>query len=307
MHLFRNRRRYHPRTGRLSPLSIVLICVIATVLLTIITGNLLKAWLDDETYRQLTDETEPEETASPPIHTSPVRDIWATPFVFGQSIDDVWEFPDVSTSLNTPDGRLNYSSSVAEYFSVQQNETVLFGDAIGDLKGAAAYIAGVFYPQAFDEENPELLYAATLRDTAIIHEFLQAGGSDILLCNLPFGVFGINDILSYVQTVKEAVPNHPVGICVPVSQLQKNDAWKTLSRLLEQCDFCAIDMTGADSSKTADEWISFFSYYLQQYDMRLVISEAQPELIKSAKNLANVQVITHYSITEDSEESHNNP
>lgn len=51
-------RRHRPHTGKMHPAAIVGICLAAAVLLTLTVGNLLKLWLDDETYQRLTEGKE---------------------------------------------------------------------------------------------------------------------------------------------------------------------------------------------------------------------------------------------------------
>ena len=75
------RRRYRRqayRSGALSPLAIAGICVAAVILLTVVVGNLLTLWLDDETYARLTGG-EPEE---PPVVVEPSFDGFFTPPTF---------------------------------------------------------------------------------------------------------------------------------------------------------------------------------------------------------------------------------
>lgn len=296
MRLFRNRRRYSQRVGRrISPWLILLFCALGAILLTLLIGNLLKLWLDGEAYRQLTDGEETEEETEPPLYHAPLRNIRAQPFLLGGDTDDVWEFPDVSVSLNTPAGVLNYTSPVTQYFALPSNEKVAFGDAMGDLKAAASYISGIFYEQAFSEEHTELRHAATLRDAALMQEFLQAGGSEILVCGLPLEDVSFEQILTYLKAIKPSAQKAPLGVCVPVSFLQKKDAWESLQKLLQVCDFCALDLSGADTSKTDAEWLDFSRYYLVQYDMRLLLNETQTSLIEAADAMTNdLQIITDY-------------
>ena len=59
---FRLRRAY--ADGRLHPLVIVAVCLVVAVLLTLIVGNLLNIWMNDDLYQRLTGETETEPPAA---------------------------------------------------------------------------------------------------------------------------------------------------------------------------------------------------------------------------------------------------
>ena len=50
MRLFGNRRYGRYRSGRISPLAVIGICVAVAILVTVIIGNMLKLWLDEEIY-----------------------------------------------------------------------------------------------------------------------------------------------------------------------------------------------------------------------------------------------------------------
>ena len=118
MPIFGNRLHNNHRRGALSPLSIILICVGAALLLAIVVGLMLNVWLDDETYDRLTKgeqkEEEPKENDK-----SYTRDVHAEAYVFGKEDDDMEEYPfEISVTLNTPTGQINYTSEVAAFLAM---------------------------------------------------------------------------------------------------------------------------------------------------------------------------------------------
>ena len=294
MPMFGNRRNTH-RRGNLSPLTIVLICAGAALLLTVIIGLMLNVWLDDETYDRLTKGEEKQEETQETDKTY-TRDIHADAYVFGEEAESVWEsFYEISVTLNTPTGQMNYSSEVVEYLGVPAlNQTVLF-DAMGDVHLFTGFVSGVFYPQALYVEGADLQYAVAAKECALLKEFLHAGGSEILLCGIPFSRIDTASILRYVQQIKAMAGDSPVGVAVPLAVARAEGSWTLLESLAKECDFLALDFTEATSVSGVEQILTDARYYIQQYDMRVVMSEKQEELILAAYTYPDVQIITHYA------------
>ena len=202
MQLFGNRLHNTHRRGILSPLAIVLIVVGAALLLTIIIGLLLNVWLDDEAYDRLT-KGEPEEEEKVETNKTYTRDIHADAYVFGKEAESVWEsFAEISITLNTPTGQINYTSEVVSYLAMESISQNVLYDAMGEVHLFADFAGGVFYPQALYQEGADLQYAVAAKECALLKEFLHAGGSEILLCGIPFNRIDTASILRYVKQVK---------------------------------------------------------------------------------------------------------
>lgn len=294
MQLFGNRRNTH-RRGNLSPLAIVLICAGAALLLTIIVGLMLNVWLDDETYDRLTKGETPEEETNE-TNKSYTRNIHADAYVFGEEAESVWEsLAEISVTVNTPTGQMNYTSEVATYLGMTSlSEQVLY-DAMGEARMFAGFVSGVFYPQALYQEGADLQYAIAAKECALMKEFLHAGGNEILLCGIPFSQIDTASVLRYVEQVKAMAGDIPVGVAVPLSLARADGAWTLLESLAAVCDFLALDLSEATSVGGAEQILTDARYYIQQYDMRVILSEKQEELILAVYTYPDVQIITHYA------------
>ena len=294
MQLFGNHRTVH-RRGALSPLAIVLICAGAALLLTLIIGLMLNVWLDDEAYDRLTKGEQPEET-QPETDKSYTRNIHADAYVFGEEVESVWEsFYEISVTLNTPTGQMNYTSEVVRYLGMTSvSENVLY-DSMGEIGMFAGFVSGVFYPQALYNENADLQYATAAKECAVMKEFLHAGGNEILLCGIPFTRTDTASILRYVKQVKAMAGDSPVGIAIPLSVARADGSWTMLENLSKECDFLAIDLTEATSVGGPEQILTDARYYIQQYDMRVLLGEKQEDLIYAAFTYPDVQIITYYA------------
>lgn len=294
------RRRYRRqayRAGGLSPIAIAGICIAAAILLTVIVGNLLTLWLDDETYARLTQGT-PEESPQEVLHTTSIPNVNAYPHVLGSDPAGVSDLPAISVSLNKPNGTLNYTSDVSSYQGLTANTKVSLDETLHELTLRTMYISGIFYPQAFSCDTSDLLYAATAAEGALLREFARNGAKDVILASLPFESVARADILAYVRSVKSALGDHALGVAVPLSVAEREDGWELLGELLKICDFCALDVTAisprADGTlPTAAEILSTADYFLTQYDMRLMLSDAQTDLCAEVelRMLADYQII----------------
>jgi hypothetical protein len=168
-------------------------------------------------------------------------------------------------------------------------------DNMTEVGSFAYFVSGVFYPQALYSEGSDLQYAAAARECALMKEFLHAGGSEILLCGIPFARIDMGSVLRYVKQVKAMAGNSPVGVAVPLSIARSEGAWTLLESLAKECDFLAIDLTETASVGGAEQILADARYYIQQYDMRVLLNEVQEELILAAFSYPDVQIITYYA------------
>ncbi len=300
----RRPRRYRQSSAKLPLWAIPLICLAAAVVLTVIVGNLLKLWLDDETYDKLTslpDTTDQEELLTP----NTVRNVHAYPFRAGEDPANASAHLAVSVSINDPTGTVQYASPVANYQGRECSTDASLNESIGALRAYGIYVSGVFHPQAFSQSGTDLRYAVAAEEGALMREFLQMGGCEILISDIPYAGTNIEAIVSYLSAVKTAVGDAPLGVAVPLSVAQASDGGILLERLLTICDFCALDMTDAiitDETLNdigicaqADEALQQIGFYLQSYDMRLLLCEEQTLLINAAelRMVEDYQIVSH--------------
>lgn len=289
--MFGNRRSAYSEKRR-SPLFIILIVVAVVLVVTVIIGNLLPFLLSDAAYEALRGDKESDQ---PPVINSTVKKLHAYAYAFGDSVGDVWENPQASVTLNAPSTRLTYTSPVASHLGYDSYRQRDLFECMETLDEAASYISGVFYPHAPLLSSEDLRDAEALRESALMREFVRAGGDEILLRDLPFSNEEIDlaDILSYIETVSTALGDTPVVVAVPLSVLQStNKNHRLLTRLSEVSDRLALDLGAADGSMTPEGWLTECDYYLSQYEMRLLLSESQTDLIAAAEGLSDLQTFT---------------
>lgn len=293
--MFLHHRRSHSEK-RHSPLRIVLAVILLAVLLTVIVGNVLRLFLTEEDYTGLREQPS---VPTPPSFTSTVRHVRAYHYTFGTSLERVWETSHASVSLNTPEGALLYKSPAAAHLGFSSQSETALASGMAKLQEAATYVSGVFYPQAVYLAD-ELCDAEAAKETALMREFLRAGGDEILLLGLPFSNPDISTVklLTYVRTVNRALGDIPLSIALPLSVIEGKNGYNLMAALSSECDVLALDLRGADSSKTAEEWLNTADYYLSQYSMRLILSESQTELLTAAERISNLQTVRKIEISE---------
>lgn len=285
-------RRRHAHATRLHPAAIVGICLALAIILTVVVGNLLRGLLDDETYQKLTQGEETETNETEPPRTSNVRNVNAYPFALGEDAENAVGMTSVSVPINKPDGTVLYTSDVTVGLGLSSTENIALQETLGEIGAFVPYVSGVFYPQAFVQERPDARYAVANVESALLREFSNAGGSEILLCGLPMTLDNTDAVLEYVEIVRFAVGQTPIGVAVPLSVASNTENWELLARLFEVCDFLAIDLTaeitdGSDLDDTgyspaADALLSRCAYFVSQFDARLIFSERQTALISTA-------------------------
>lgn len=271
---------------------IILAIVAATVLvITLIVGNLLPLLLNDAALEALRGG---EDTPTPTPSTSTVKRLHAYAYTLGDALDSVWESPHASVTLNFPSGALTYASPVATHLGFVSYRSEELSKCMEELDEAASYISGVFYPLAPTLSSEELRDAEALREAALMREFLRAGGDELVLRGLPFedGEIELSQILSYVETVSATLGDTPVVIAIPLSALEGKTAHRLLTRLAKVADRLALDLGAADGSLSPEEWLAECDYYLEQYEMRLLLSETQTDLIVAAEDLPDLQTFS---------------
>ena len=288
MRRFRNRRRpWNAGNKKIAPWVIVLIVAAGALLLTVIIGNLLKLWLDDDAYRRLRDGEETTGKREEPLYAANAPDVHAYPYEIGDSIYDVLEMSAVSFTLNAPDGTAVYTSDVVAFLGAPTSGSATLDSTMSELLAASVYVSGVYHPQALGTADEDLLYAKTGADCAILREFVRAGGREVLLCGIAFEELTANEIVSYLKAVKAIMGERPLGVAVPLSVAQRADFWELFGAMDKVCDFFALDMRGSDAPLTDA------NFYIGQYDMRLLLGETQTEYIEIARdNLNNLQVVS---------------
>ena len=302
----RHRRRRlprHPNTGhRLSPLAIAGIVVGGVSLLTVIIGNILKATLDEEAYRDLTEGKTEEETLPQEPPTYQVQ-IQAPDFTLGQDPADLAGYTAASVALNLSDGSLTYTSPVAIY----QNRvcgTPVLGDTLSVLKTVAPFVSGIYRVQGLEQIPSDLVHAQAMEEGALLREFLLAGGSEVLLTDLPFDFLPFPMITDYVQSICAALGEDAVlGVAVPLTVAERENGWEIINQLLDVCQFCVLDLRGESvTDPTVDELglspqaleiLARCDYYRKAYGMRLMIAANADALIYAVqyRMIPNYQLI----------------
>ena len=299
MRLFRDRHRaFGTRQTGKTVLLILGITLLVSIIVTVIVGNLLKIRLDEEAYLKLTNGNQAPQKEEP-LYKSPAPNVHAYAFVFGEDLEKLIGASAVSLSLNTPAGELNYTSDVTSYFDLPLYRDTPLQSGIAELETAVSYISGVFYPQALNEQNEHLRYAKQMEECALLREFLENGGDEIVLCDLPFSTADNNNLFSYLRDVKRAAENESVGVAIPWSLTQAENAWSFLGSLLKVCDFLVLDLRSESNVPLSD-----CAYYLEQYDMRLLLCSSQAEYIDLAlPSYPDVQTVTKPPKVQVNEES----
>ena len=309
------RRKQHTTPHRIPPIAIVAVCLAAAVLLTVIAGNLLKLWLDDETFRRFTaEETQPPADEQAPPTLLRVPQVNAYPFVLGGNTDEILGKTAATVALNTPDGKLLYASEVGAFYGLEVSEKIPLLESMESLSAAVPYLCGVFYASAPRQESEAVRYAAALNEASLMREFIQAGADELLLCGLPLDSASLPSVLSYLQTVKQLLNDTPVGIAFPLSLLITDEGRWVLNELENNCDFFTVDLgdqatrpatdpsdtpTNAPSDEglsddntdngdesatptlpTASELLASCRYFISQYHMRVSVSSSQTDLIE---------------------------
>ena len=125
-----------------------------------------------------------------------------------------------------------------------------------------------------------------------MHEFITAGGGELLIYGLPLTEDRAEMSITYLKAVKKTAGTIPVGVAVPYEIAINQANWELLARLLETVDFCALDLSAQtiDTEEVNEMGVpveakALFdrcSYAMNAYSMRLLFSQSQETLITAA-------------------------
>ena len=306
---FRPRRRTHSGNA-LHPLAIVGICLAVAVLITLIVGNLLRVWLDDETYRKLTEGEDPQPPASE-IEPTDVPNVNAYPFSLLEEVDRVIGYQSVSVELNDANGTLSYTSDVATHLGLLQTQGAELFEKMSELSLFVPYVSGVYRPQAFSHELSDLFYATALQEAALMREFLRTGGDEILLVGLPLDADSMERVELYLKTLNLLLPDEVIGVAVPLEVAADTQNWKILDTLSLACDFLVLDLSdevvidgvevpNGEPSPAALSLLSDCAHIVSIYRTRLLVSQEQAALLSTLEMQMhpNFQVLDKPSASE---------
>ena len=120
------------------------------------------------------------------------------------------------------------------------------------------------------------------------------GGREILLVGLPFTGASTERIQSYLEILKRALGTAPLVVAVPFSTATGVGSWELLPKLLIYADLLALDMQDTYVPDGTSDLLDATDYYLRQYDMRLLLSTANTNLLQLPRiqAIGDRQVIT---------------
>ncbi len=274
MSLGRRSHRYHnTHRRRLPPWAIILICVLSALTVTVIIGTILKSCLDEDAYARLVEEKEEQEVNDP--YRPPVPAINAAPYLPGGVIPSAQQ---LSFPINDRDGTPLYSSPVGNLLGISNTPATTLGETLGAIPDST-YVSGVFYAASLREANADLQYAASVRERALLREFLNGGGDELLLIGHPLTAAELPALKTYLTQLRQDT-SATVGVAIPLSVLRAENGWEIIGELLRVCDFCALDLQSETLSANEDAvtFLKSLSYYRLQYGMRLLLSEEQTAL-----------------------------
>lgn len=300
----RRRTSHGHGTRRLTPLAIVAICLGGAVLITLIVGNILRLTLDEELYRKLTEgESTTGETQAPAPDDYGVT-VQAPVYALGDDIADLAGYTAISVPLNRADGSLNYTSPVAVWQGRVCAAEITLAQGLDATYGFVRHISGVYRVQAFSQGGTELWRACALEEGALLDEFFSAGGTEVLLTDLPYATRSATELVDYVKAIRGAVgEDASFGVALPLEAVSGKEGGTLLERLLTVCDFYAVDLRGVEIadptvndlglSTGALEVLQQTAYYRSQYNARLLLSQSQEALLYAVE----YRMISNYQIT----------
>lgn len=291
-----------------------IVCLLLFVTAFLIIGNLLKAQ-SDKRHEYESSDTETTVKDNIQNEKAPVKNISAHPVFletqgsgnFASRLDALTKkgIFEANVPLNTPEGDLLFKSKIAEKIGYpQSNANVTLGKALPAAKTKNVYLSGIFYVNAFDQDDPLIRSVELSRDAAIVAEALNAGFDDIVLIAPQMTEDHIEEAIRFTEDIKALSENGYVGLCISDPILSIDDTQR-LSQIIEHLngknDFLAIDLSKTDISSdvsTVSDSISPNQHYMLMYKIRVLLPRGETddivkEVISEAESngIKNIQIM----------------
>ena len=280
------RRRVYKRHD-LSVAAIISVTSVAVLIIALlIVGNLLHAQskkrnnTDSDTPNSETQQLLPERQPTKSVNGYPVLLETKDSSTLPDRLDALVAkgIYDVSIPLNTPDGRILYSSEIANKIDVTTGtESVTLETASTYAAERNMYLSGVYYVNAFSIENEMLRSVELSKAAAVIAEALDSGINDVLIVAPQMTQENADEAIRFINGIKNLTAKGSVGLTVPncifdlENSLERSDV---ISYLYENTDFLAMDISksnAADVNLYVGDRINSAKLYLHMYKIRVLL------------------------------------
>lgn len=304
------RRSVYRRRSIGTVLIVLSVVLVVLVIAFVVIGNILNK--QSKERGEGTSDTESSESShdikkpSKSVNAYPVLLETNDSTVFSQRLDSLIEagVREFSVPLNTKDGTLLYRSSIASPIGFPSgNASVSITGAMEKASERGVYVSGVFYLTAFSTEDTLVRSVELSRASAIVSEAIRAGMDDVLLIAPDMTADDTDELSRFVDDVRALADGATVGLTVPSSVFEAENASEVIIRLSEAVDYLALDATESgenDPKLYIEERISNSGmlFYIHMYNMRVLIpsnsdTNVQNEYISAlgASSINNWQLI----------------
>ncbi len=303
----RYRRSIYRRNRIKSTLIISAVCIVIVFLLFLIIGNILKDRTDtlhEQTYSSAIQSSIP--------HTE-VKAVNAFPIALSDKSSTLSSrvnaartagYKDICFALDSADGTLLYSSSVAQRLGKQASGSGLWTlTRVSEIfRNSGMYSVGITNINDFSSEDDLTRTAAIGYHASIIAEALRSGIDEVMIFigELPHERY--SELMTLANEVHRLCPEGTLGLSLsPTLFTGDNDT--LLAEIWGAFDYIAVDITTPPDEQTdivsyADSSLGGMLYYLLRYNMRVLIpnttdNNVATSLISAikAKGTQNIQIM----------------
>ena len=308
------RKSVYRRRNVSAILIIAVICIGVSVTAFLVIGNLLKNQ-SDKRHESDTQDTEISLDSQSTDDKASIKNILAHPVLletkesgnFASRLDALTEknVYEASVPLNTPDGALLFKSLVADKIDLPSGEAnVTLENAVSAATTRTVYLSGIFYVNAFKEENALVRAVELSRAAAIVAEALNTGFDDVVLIAPHISETHIEEAIRFTEDIKSLTDNGTIGLCLSDNILSMEDTQQLsqmVDHLNDNVDFLAVNLSDTDISAGVDaisEAISAKQHYILMYKMRVILPQGETDdillsIITEAQNngIKNIQIM----------------
>lgn len=287
---------------------LIIIFIIAIVIGSVFLGKYLK--MKAELSLNMRDDAETEDVLQPPTPQSSILFDFKAPVTLDIGYFDVDDLENysgkeaaVSLLFRGQDGKLKYSSPVAQALGVQPADSSL--PAANDIISAfgEGYVSALVVMM---EHNSFETYVPTLHafEQAVLYELAQAGADEVLLC----GFSGIDAEKAKMlcdfsaDYHSNARMKTPLGLMIPYSFFTFEGANELCHMLSEHFEFLCVDFSDLTVSEeetveeSVRERVDRIQMYLSRYSLRIVLDSENESADEIKDALADASLYSYQSV-----------
>lgn len=289
---------------------IVISCVLATLIFSIILGNILGKKAQDSKNEQFGQAGDVNYQTSLP---APDKQNVRIPTINAFSVDMTGAAEGVSLSeqtgnaresgnalfvpIKTQNGNIIYSSEVTDELDLPANTNLTLSRLYQHFQYYDDYVCG-YFKSDFNPYNSTVdIINTRAAELTLLAEAQENGFGELIIeFKSALKYENLVNFYSYLLDIKLALTNTPIGICLSKDFCESPDSSALISQIMAVADFFVVDLSGVTSQQELDATLASLTYLSTRYPCRIILSYQNQEAFDQTLALLDEHSITSFIV-----------